>query len=130
MESKTLKYYLLGLIFFFSFQSCISTKTQIVLEKEIIILNSYYQKLIPGESSQKTKYIFYLELKDSLDIIDSIAFKGEVKHFIKRKNFYESDLGRDVDRKVEGIIIFYHNGKKRYRNSIQNVLIKEPLYLP
>ncbi len=125
-----LKYYFLGLVFVLSFCSCTSLKKQIVVEKDLVTVSSYYQKVIPGQANQKTKFNLYIELKDNLNVIDSISYHGSIKFPIKRNNYYETDLGKDIDKRGAEIIIFYHNEERLLKSLLRNILIKEPLYLP
>ena len=130
MIRSVLKYCFFWLVFTLPFYSCTSTKNQVVVEKHLEVVSSYYQELIPGQEDQKTKYNFCIELENETDIIDSLSYQNEIKYLIKRKNYYEVDLGKKMSKKEAELIIFYHNNEGVFRSLPKNILIKEPLYLP
>lgn len=130
MIGSMLKYSFLLLVFILPFYSCTSTKSQFVVEKHLEIVSSYYQELIPGQENQKIKYNFCIELENETDIIDSISYQNEIQYLIKRKNYYEADLGKKMSERDAELVIFYHNNEGVFRSLPKNILIKEPLYLP
>ena len=117
-----LKYSFFWLVFILPFYSCTSTKNQVVVEKHLEIVSSYYQELIPGQESQKTKYNFYIKLENEADIIDSISYQNEIKYLIKRKNYYETDLGKKINTKKNGSFtatMNYESTKSILPNSVE-----------
>ncbi|MCB0482697.1 MAG: hypothetical protein KDC83_14810 [Flavobacteriales bacterium] len=131
-------------VFMLAFTSCKSSKISVAdSNSKLKIEQAYIQKEVPGLPNMQAR--FYLNIvfnAKSLDGVklDSIKMTGAQYTVLSKGNFLNISLNQirlgikplpKIDKnEPNGAILYFHKNNQAYYQLINEILIKEPLFLP
>lgn len=132
-------FFLLSLLFFLSCK--VKTVEDKVTNDILKVNNIYIQEEVPGTRGEESKLYLNIQLapfSTEQIILDSILFKSLFYKEVKipttnytRTRIYKREKALLIDDGTLNSVVFYFKkDNQTYLQNINNVLIKEPIYLP